>query len=73
MKTKEQIKKEKESCHVYTLYEFAELVINNYITPYDGYGYFHNGEKETDKEVFNKDYFSSEDFELYPYICWYNK
>lgn len=73
MKTKKQIEREKRSCKVYGIYEFAELVINNYITPEDGYGHFHNGEDETNKDVFNKDYFSSEDLELYPYICWYSK
>lgn len=53
MKSKEQVQKEglvaKCGGDVYILEEFIEYVENGCFIPYDGVGYFHDGEKETDR------------------------
>ena len=70
MKTLKEIKKE---CigDVFTIDEFAKEVNSGFINGYDGIGYFHDGENETNIEVFSN--FNWEDVENYPYVCWYNK
>jgi hypothetical protein len=67
MKTKEQVQDE---CfgEVYTLDEFIDEVTCGGINQYDGVGFFHNGENETNVSVWEK----SCDLLCYPYVCWYN-
>ena len=76
MKTKEQVQKEglvaKCGGDVYTLEEFIEYVENGYFIPYDGIGYFHDGEKETDRCVWDNSV-TAEEVKKYPYVCWYNR
>ena len=54
---------------VYTTAEFIEDVKRGSFNSFDGDGYFHDGEKETDISVWNRLVNSSD----YPYVCWYNK
>ena len=76
MKTKEQIMSEGHCgrCEgdVFTLCEFIEMTKRQIILPYDGSGYFHDGENETDKSVWDED-LSILELRKYPYVCWYNK
>ena len=72
MKTKQQVQEENKDCTVFTLEEFEECLDNGGITLCDGFGYFHDGEKETDTGVW-EDLLPWEDVENYPYVCWYNK
>lgn len=71
MKTIEQIEAETDG-NVYTLEDFMELNQLTFILPYDGIGYFHDGENETDKSVWDNT-LTWEDVKDYPYVCWYNK
>lgn len=76
MKTIEQIQEETRVGDVFTLEEFMEVVERGSINDYDGFGYFHNGEKETDINVFSNiwDKFEVDDMlKRYPYVIWYNK
>lgn len=57
---------------VFTLEKFMEYLENDYIIPYDGNGYFHDGEKETDISVWNPT-ISWNDVKNYPYVTWYNR
>lgn len=68
MKTKEEVQKE---CFgdVYDTDDFVRIVNSGYINDFDGIGVFHNGENETNIDVFS-DY---PDSKKYPYVCWYNK
>ena len=63
--------------HVYTTAQFLEDVAEGYISPYDGFGYFHDGEKElTYYTVWDFDFENPSDFEQIkscPYVIWYNK
>ena len=73
MKTRKQIQKEIPNCTVMTLNEFIKDVKRGYLTPYDGYGYFHDGDKETDRPVmFGYGALVAANI-TYPYVCWYNK
>lgn len=72
MKTIRQIERETSS-DVYTLSDFNNLRDMKFITSYDGQGYFHNGEEETNISVWDTT-LSPEDIQSkYPYVCWYNK
>ena len=76
MKTIEQIRKEIKIGDVFTLEEFMEVAERGCINDYDGIGYFHDGEKETNIDVFGDiwDKFEVDDIlEKYPYVIWYNK
>lgn len=69
MKTIDQIQDEIGFGNVYTSKDFAEDVESGGFIPYDGTGYYHDGEQETDICVWS-------DLSLlhkYPYVCWYNK
>ena len=69
MKTIAEIQKE-TFAHVFTSAQFKfEVEVGNFI-PYDGVGYFHDGENETDYCVWACD---EKDFEKYPYVIWYNR
>lgn len=60
-------------CDVFTTEVFAEQVKCGSFISYDGIGYYHDGEDETDIEVdFNYDLVMEKVAE-YPYVCWYNK
>jgi hypothetical protein len=76
MKTKEEIKATERVGEirgdVFTLNEFLELIQDGMFIPYDGSGYFHDGEKETDRSVWAED-LSLMELKKYPYVCWYNK
>lgn len=49
--------------------DFLRLSSQGYLTPYDGCGFFHNGEYETNINVWSKE----ANYSLYPYVVWYNK
>ena len=76
MKSKEQVQKEglvaKCGGTVYTTEEFFECVKAGGFIPYDGDGFFHNGQKETNRSVWATD-LSLIELIKYPYVCWYNK
>lgn len=65
-----QAELEADGCVVYKADEFRQLNKSGWLTPWDGYGYLHNGEWETDIDVWDK---SEWDDKVYPYVCWYNK
>ena len=71
MKTIEQIEDEVIG-DVMTADEFFEGVDCGCLTSYDGWGYFHDGESETDKNVWD-DSLTWDDVCDYPYVVWYNK
>lgn len=75
MKTKKEIAAEHEILsedEIYTREEFEELVDCGAFIPYDGIGYFHDGEDETEVSVWDET-LTPEDVEKYPYVCWYNR
>ena len=68
IKTKEQVQQECEYGDVFTTEEFWKYVENGSFNEYDGEGYYHDGENETNLCVWcypNK--------KGMPYVCWYNK
>lgn len=75
MKTKKEIAAEHEILsedEIYTREEFEELVNCGAFISYDGIGYFHDGENETEVSVWDET-LTPEDVEKYPYVCWYNR
>lgn len=73
MKTAKEIEMEIGYGECFKTAEFAELVRSGSLIPYDGLGYYHNGENETDIPAsfdYNSVLRASEE---YPYVCWYNK
>ena len=53
---------------VFTSHEFWKDVHRGYLTPYDGFGNYHDGVQEiTSPDIWE------EPEAIYPYICWYNK
>jgi hypothetical protein len=76
MKTKEQIQKEIRFGDIFDVKEFTEDVFDGLFTPYDGFGYFHDGEKETDICVWDNvgayKLYTAESGK-YLYVIWYNK
>lgn len=71
MKTKEQVQLECRG-DVFTLEEFYQCVKDGEFIPYDGIGYFHDGEKKTNRSVWSED-LSLLELSKYPYVCWYNR
>ena len=71
MKTIEEIKKD---CigDVFATENFIKAVNNGWFNSCDGIGFFHDGEEETDIEVFSR-FIEEDDIKKYPYVCWYNK
>lgn len=57
---------------IFTLDEFIEQIKQGSINRYDGNGYFHDGENETDISVWDISLNRMNTIN-YPYICWYNK
>lgn len=72
MKDVKQVQKECEYGTVFLLDDFADQIDDGSINEYDGIGYFHNGEKETNISVWDRS-LTWEDIKDYPYVCWYNK
>ena len=79
MKTIEELKAEL-NCDIYTTEKFNNLIDDGYFIPYDGNGYFHNGEQETNISVWDDSYFenmTSDEINNFlskhPYITWYNR
>lgn len=68
MKTIEQIQKETDG-HVMTSESFLDCVNYGVFTPYDGDGYYHDGQEETDICVWD----NLKLLYKYPFVCWYNK
>ena len=70
MKTIEEVRDAmKYGGEVFTSEEFKTYAHENSFNPYDGSGYYHDGENETDISVWS-------DYDIdttYPYVCWYNK
>lgn len=72
MKSLEQVKLEQGYGEVFTLEEFITFLENGCIISYDGIGYFHDGENETEISVWN-DNLTWDDVKDFPYVCWYNR
>lgn len=75
VKTKSQIASENKIIgveNIFTLEEFIEAVDYGLFNRYDGRGYFHNGEEETELSVWDNT-LAWDDVKDYPYVCWYNK
>lgn len=72
MKTIEQIQDEVRYGEVFNSNDFAQKVISGSFNKFDGVGFFHNGENETNISVWDKKV-TLEYFKEYPYVCWYNK
>lgn len=70
--TREEVQKQIRFGDVYTLEEFRADVKHNSFNPYDGGGYLHDGEEETEISVWDINIFD-EQWNKYPYVCWYNK
>lgn len=58
--------------NIFTVDEFIEQIEKGFINHYDGDGYFHDGENETDISVWDESLTWS-DVKSFPYVCWYNK
>ena len=71
MKTIEQIQKEIPYGDVYLSNQFRLDAEDGYFIPYEGVGYFHDGENETDYCVW--DVKQEIEFNKYPYVVWYIK
>ena len=71
MKTIKEVRTECEYADVMTTEEFCQEITNGYINSFDGSGYFHDGEEETDISVWDRS-LTWEDVKKYPYVCWYN-
>lgn len=72
MKTIEQLREEFPDA--YTVQEFIDAINDGWFSSWDGTGFFHDGEKETDIciwDVFGN--FRVSEMYKYPYIIWYNK
>lgn len=72
MKTIEEIRKEDPYIWVMTTKEFCQSVMSGLFNSFDGDGYFHDGEKETNISVWNRS-LTWDDIKKYPYVCWYNE
>lgn len=72
MKTLVEVQAEEKYADVFTLDEFIEMMDSGSITSCDGCGYFHDGEKRTECEVYD-DTLTWNDVKDYPYVVWCNK
>ena len=72
MKTIEQVRAETPVGDVYTLDECIENIEDGFFTHYDGYGRFHDGEKETELYIWD-DSLTWDDVKDMPYVIWYNR
>lgn len=72
--TKEELQKSIKFGDVFTTEEFQRYNEEKLFIWYDGIGYFHDGEKETNESVWDEDgRFRKDLVEKYPFVCWYNK
>lgn len=71
MKTFEQVEQETKWGDVFTSADFKKEAEKGNFIPYDGNGYFHDGEKETDYCIWCVE--DEAEFDKYPYVIWYNK
>lgn len=72
--TKEELQKSMDFGDVFTTKEFQRYNEEKLFIWYDGIGYFHDGEKETNESVWDEDgRFRKDLVGKYPFICWYNK
>ncbi len=69
---REEVQKQIGFGDVYTLEEFRAYVKRGFFISYDGSGYLHDGEQETEISVWRINIFD-EQWNKYPYVCWYNK
>ena len=69
IKNIKQVKAENPYADVMTLDEFCNYAFSSY----DGHGYFHDGDKETEVSVWNDELTYDDVRSRFPYICWYNK
>lgn len=72
MKTIKEVKTECKYAEVMTTQEFCQEVADGCINSFDGYGRFHDGEKETNVYVWDRS-LTWDDVKKNPYVCWYNK
>ncbi len=72
MKSLEQIQAEFPLASVFTLSDFSKMISIGGICRNDGTGYFHDGNKETDIDVYDNN-LTWDDVQYFPYVCWYNK
>lgn len=72
MKTVEEIEEENGFRGVFESKNFLAYVQKGLFNEYDGGGYFHDGENETELSVFDRSV-TEVTFDEYPYVCWYNK
>lgn len=72
MKTKEEIEEENGFRGVFESKNFLAYAQKGLFNEYDGEGYFHDGENETDLCVWDSKV-TKETFDEYPYVCWYNQ
>lgn len=73
MKSIEQIQREIPYGDVMTREKFIEIVEYGGFIPYDGDGYFHDGEQELENQ--NVWMYTIKQMKTcpYPYVIWYNK
>lgn len=72
MKTKEEIQEEIRFGDVFESKKFLECVDSGCFNEYDGEGYFHTGECETNLSVWDWDVIR-DTFNNFPYVVWYSK
>jgi len=73
MKTLKEVRKENPHCYVFTTREFFNLVKDDLFNCYDGIGFYHDGENETDINIWGGKIITWFRKKKYPYVCWYNK
>jgi len=72
MKTFDEVQAETETFgDVFLSTDFKLAVEAGDFIPYDGMGYFHDGENETDYCVWAVE--DEAEFDKYPYVIWYNR
>lgn len=73
MKTLKELQAEEKYGYVMTVEKFCELMDEGHITDYDGWGYFHDGEKiRKDFNVFDNS-LTWDDVKNFPYVVWFNR
>ncbi len=71
MKTINEIMAEELTCDVFTVREFLKMLDMKELYDINAYGYYHDGEQLTDKEVWLNREDIEENGQKYPYIVWY--
>ena len=72
MKTIQEVQDELEYGEVFPIDEFLELLEMGELDDESSYGYYHDGEEETQKSVLLDAEDIEENREQYPYVIWYN-